>query len=151
MKKKTRHPRQRKAAGKKQATTAVPPLIAALIRFTDPHVEGLTGGFIKAYAAMPKLIDATVDSNEDQRYDLISDLSGLTKIRETIDQRGAESILASTANPSTFTEQGILRAVALLEHDDPDLLAELTTPVTDAAFDIGFAFAAYLLTQGGAR
>ena len=119
----------------------IPTLVAVLASASQPQ------DFAKAWAAAPGLVASMLKGDEDRHYPLIRRFAGLDAILDTVEKQGPDAILARV----TIQENGFLRAVALLEKDDPDLIVELETPITDAAFSLGFALACYLLSNGGAR
>lgn len=135
-------PARAKTARKSKPTAQpIPPLVAVLASTGCPY------GFAKAWAATPALVANMLKGDEDRHYPVIRHLSGLDAAGNTVDQQGHDKVLANV----TTRDNGLLRAVALLEKDDPDLLVELETPIADTAYSLGFALACYLLTNGGTR
>src|SRR5688572_31013132 len=127
---------------RKPAPLAIPPLVAAVARFTDPESSEIDAEFVTAWAHMPAVFQAHLvgESSSNDHTTWFGVLS------QMIDAELARSRNADESYARHFAEyHGVLDAT------HPDAVTIVTTPYTTASFQIGVAFACYMLTNGGAR
>ena len=143
MKKKTARPRPVKAA----APVTIPPLVAAVARLADQMADRIPKQFTRAYAEMPALVAKTQDGDKDALWTVLRRICELDAA-----ERAAEREPTFTVNRAAEGRLSAMTvAVSILNDKDPDLVANLMTPVMDGSFLTGVAFACFVLTNGGAR
>jgi hypothetical protein len=108
-------------------------------------MDGIPPGFTRAYALMPALVAALANGNEDDRWTVIRTVTGLDAAARTAECQ-PDSDGEAIDNPDRMTS-----AIALLNTQDVDLVADFTTPIMDGAFMAGAAYACYVLLKDGGR
>jgi hypothetical protein len=137
---KTKTPRRNQVQPAVRTSVSIPPFAAAIARFADPHPEGIDADFERAYARIPALIDALIKGDDDERWGIITAIAGLDRAEHDAEQGRIDR----RDNP-------MAHAIHVLRQADVDLVADLTTPVMNAGFFVGLAYACYILQNGGAR
>ena len=144
---------KKKITPKRQATPdrpqspVIPPLAAAVAVMADPQAEGVADEFTRAYALLPALVAAMQDGDPDERWSVIRVVSGL----DDAEQAAARQPDMGRRGAADERADRMAYAVALLNKEDVDLIANLTTPIMDGAFMVGAAYACYVLLNGGVR
>src|SRR5688572_4024692 len=135
-------PKAKSARTRKPAPLPIPPLVAAVARFADPECSEIDSEFVTAWAHMPAVFQAHLvgESSSNDHTTWFGVLS------QMIDAELTRSRNADESYARRFAEyHGLLDAI------HGDAVTIVTTPYTTASFQIGVAFACYMLTNGGAR
>ena len=123
----------------------MPPLALLVARMADPGSGGELDAFAQPYARVPQLLRTMCEGDSD-KYEAIEALSGL-------DRATARADAGETPSPKHTDRERFDYAVSLLHREDEDLVADMATPVMDASFALGMAFACFVLLEqkAGAR
>jgi hypothetical protein len=144
MSKKAPAPKARKAS-RGAATTSIPPVVTAIAALSQSHGVGVPREFALAWQQMPAMV-AALDIGEGDSIDHVT--------RHSIVERQIKAAVARSRKAEDDTIDGLLaRAMNALEdtNDGPDAPSAIIATVAEPAFFCGMAYAAYMLTKGGAR
>jgi hypothetical protein len=133
---------QKKTPAKKPTpkTVSVPPLVAALAKFTEPERDGIPDEFLAAWEAVPGI--ARAYTNGDDGKLRVSDRHAF------IDGAIAEAI-ACSRRATDHHPKLLAQAVDVLNAANEDYFAEIRVAVSDPAFAVGVALGIYLSLNGG--
>ena len=134
---------------RKKHPLTVPPIIAGLAKLTAPDHESIPSELEKAFVAMPALFRTILEA-PDNFYGVIHEIAGFTAARKKAEKHPELATADYTFDDPRRDDPA--RCVAILDAVHVDLVTELVTPITTAAFYTGIAFASYaLLEKGGTR
>lgn len=140
MSKKPRRARQAKPATR--TASSIPPLAAAIATLSEPHYNGIHDHFLRAWAAMPAVLEAYANGNVD-------DLG--TTSRGTLIDAMVEEEIARSRTSDDFCVRMLAAAYDALEAADPDYWGSVAWALEGPAFHVGLALGVYVMLNGGAR
>jgi hypothetical protein len=120
----------------------VPPLVAAIARFTDPGIDGLHPEFVNAWQMTPNIVRAFVEGHDGS----IKHINRVSVIEEMVRDRIEESRRGATA-----FDRGLADAIDLLQTTNEDFIGDIQAAHEQPAFQVGLALGIYLALNGGAR